>query len=140
MGHGLSASREYLEARPFGGDDSFQGHTVVGYHESLSRMPEARWLDDRAKGARFAVRANRVDALLVAAASGIGLAVLPCYMADSDSRLVRLLGPEQVVSRDLWLVMHRDSRRIGRFRAFADFLAAEFRKVDAVLRGEGPPR
>ena len=139
IGHGLYASREYLDAHPFGGDEPFQGHPLVGYHESLARMPEARWLDDRASGSRFAVRANRVDALLVAAASGIGLAVLPCYMADPDPRLVRLLGPEQVVSRDIWLVMHRDSRRIARFRAFADFLAAEFRKVDAALRGSVPP-
>jgi DNA-binding transcriptional LysR family regulator len=135
IGHGLYASREYLGAHPFHGTDALQGHVLVGYHESLARMPEARWLDARARGARFAVRANRVDALTVAAAAGIGLAVLPCYLADPEPRLVRLLGPDRVVSRDIWLVMHRDSRRIARFRAFADYLAAEFRKLDATLRG-----
>jgi DNA-binding transcriptional LysR family regulator len=138
IGHGLYASREYLGAHPFHGGDALQGHVLVGYHESLARMPEARWLGARASGARFAVRANRVDTLTIAAASGIGLAVLPCYMADPEPRLVRLLGPDRVVSRDIWLVMHRDSRRIARFRAFADYLAAEFRKVDAALRGGSP--
>jgi DNA-binding transcriptional LysR family regulator len=138
IGHGLYASREYLGARPFDVGDDLQGHVLVGYHESLARMPEARWLDARARGARFAVRANRVDALMIAAASGIGLAVLPCYMADPDPRLVRLLGPDHVVSRDIWLVMHRDSRRIARFRAFADYLAAEFRKLAAGLGGGAP--
>jgi DNA-binding transcriptional LysR family regulator len=137
IGHGLYASRDYAAERPFGGDEPFRGHALAGYHESLSRMPEARWLDERAAGARFAVRANRVDALIAAAAAGVGLAVLPCYLADPDPRLVRILGPEEVVSRDVWLVMHRDSRRIARFRAFADFLAAEFRKIEATLRG-GP--
>lgn len=135
IGHGLYASREYLEAHPFQGGDALRGHVLVGYHESLARMPEARWLDARASGARFAVRANRVDALTIAAAAGIGLAVLPCYLAEPEPRLVRLLGPDRVVSRDIWLVMHRDSRRIARFRAFADYLAAEFRKLDAALRG-----
>jgi DNA-binding transcriptional LysR family regulator len=138
MGHGLYASRDYLDAHPFSGQ--LQGHVLVGYHESLARRPEARWLDERASGARFAVRANRVDALLVAASSGVGLAVLPCYVADPEPRLVRLLGPDKVVSTDLWLVMHRDSRRIARFRAFADFLAAEFRKIDAAMRGSAIPQ
>jgi DNA-binding transcriptional LysR family regulator len=135
IGHGLYASREYIDAHPFGGDEPFRGHVLIGYHESLARMPEARWLDERATGSRFAVRANRVDALIVAAANGVGLAVLPCYLADPDSRLVRILGPEDVVSRDVWLIMHHDSRRIARFRAFADYIAAEFHKIDAALRG-----
>jgi DNA-binding transcriptional LysR family regulator len=135
VGHGLYASRDYLGAHPFGGAGDLAGHGLLGYHESLARMPEARWLDARAAGARFVVRANRVDPLLVAAVNGLGLAVLPCYLADPEPRLVRLLGPDQVVSRELWLVMHRDSRRIARFRAFAEHLAAELRQRDAALRG-----
>jgi DNA-binding transcriptional LysR family regulator len=138
IGHGLYGSPEYLAAHPFAGEGELRGHVLAGYHESLSRMPEAQWLDEHAGGARFAVRANRVDALMVAAASGIGLAVLPCYMADRDPRLVRLLGPERVVSRDIWLIMHQDARRIARFRAFADHLAAEFRKIGPALSGAAP--
>jgi DNA-binding transcriptional LysR family regulator len=138
LGHGLYASREYLDAHPFDGAEALRGHVLLGYHESLARMPEARWLDERAAGARFAVRANRTDALLVAAASGIGLAVLPCYMAEGDPRLVRLLGPGAVVRREVWLVMHRDLRRIARFRAFADDLASEFGKLGSALEGGAP--
>jgi DNA-binding transcriptional LysR family regulator len=138
IGHGLYASREYLEAHPFGGDEPLRGHVLLGYHESLARMPEARWLDERAAGSRFAVRANRADALLVTAASGMGLAVLPCYVADPEPRLVRLLGPEAVVRREVWLVMHRDLRRIARFRAFADHLASEFGKLGPALQGDAP--
>lgn len=139
IGHGLYASREYLEAHPFGGDVPLRGHMLLGYDESLARMPEARWLEGRASGARFALRANRIDPLLVAAAGGMGLAVLPCYMADAEPRLVRLLGPEQVVRREVWLIMHRDSRRIARFRAFADHLASELREVGAALQDGAAP-
>lgn len=138
IGHGLYASREYLAVHPFGGDEPFRGHVLLGYHESLARMPEARWLDARAAGSRFAVRANRADGLLVAAASGMGLAVLPCYVADPEPRLARLLGPEAVVRREVWLVMHRDLRRIARFRVFADHLASEFGKLGPALQGDVP--
>lgn len=133
LGFGLYAAREYLEAHPFHPDDPADAHQWLGYKESLARLPEARWLESRAAGAAFALRANSVDPLLVAAASGLGLAVLPCWIADADSRLVRLLGPEPLITRDLWLVVHRESRRAARLRAFSDFLVAELReRVDLV--------
>jgi DNA-binding transcriptional LysR family regulator len=137
LGHGLYASRDYLAQRPFDPREPTRGHDLLGFHSSLAAMPEARWLDERAQGARFALRANRVDLLLPAALGGMGLAVLPCYVADAELGLVRLLGPQQVVTRELWLVLHRDSRRIGRIRAFTDHFTAEIQAEAAVLRGDG---
>jgi hypothetical protein len=69
---GLYASREYLAIRPFDPRDPTRGHTLLGYHASLAALPEARWLDERAMGARFALRANRSDLLIPAARSGMG--------------------------------------------------------------------
>lgn len=139
LGHGLYAAREYLARRPFVPDhgDPVRGHDLLGYHSSLASLPEAHWLDQRAHGARFALRTNRVDLLLMAASSGMGLAVLPCYLADAEPGLVRLLGPEDVVMRELWLVLHRDARRIGRIRAFVDHLTAEIGSQAASLQGDG---
>lgn len=138
LGHGLYASREYLAQHPFEPSRPLRGHALLGYHSSLGSMPEARWLDQRAQGARFALRANRVDLLLPAAVAGMGLAVLPCYLADGEPRLVRLLGPQEVVTRELWVVLHRDSRRVGRIRAFLDHLTSEIQAQAAVLQGADP--
>lgn len=140
IGHGLYASREYLAEHPFDPGEPLRKHALLGYHSSLSALPEARWLEERALGARFAVRANRVDLLLPAVSSGAGLAVLPCYIADGEPELVRLLGPRDVVTRELWLVLHRDSRRIGRVRAFVDHFTAAMRADAAALHGDGPAR
>jgi len=138
LGHGLYASREYLSGHPFDPGEPTRGQSLLGYHSSLAALPEARWLDERAQGARFALRANRVDLLVPAAVGGMGLAVLPCYIADAEPSLVRLLGPRDVVTRELWLVLHRDSRRIGRIRAFVDHFTAEVRATAAALQGEAP--
>ncbi|HYQ80879.1 MAG TPA: LysR family transcriptional regulator [Anaeromyxobacteraceae bacterium] len=138
LGHGLYAARAYLARRPFDRGAPTRGHDLVGYHSSLASLPEARWLDQRAQGARFALRANRVDLLLPAAAAGLGLAVLPCYLADAEPDLVRLLGPREVVTRELWLVVHRDSRRISRIRAFVDHFTAEIQAQATSLLGEEP--
>jgi len=140
VGQGLYAAREYLADRPFQPGSASRGHDLLGYHASLSSMPEARWLDERGQGARFVLRANRVDLLLPAAVAGLGLAVLPCYLADGEPQLVRLLGPRQVVTRELWLVLPRDSRRIGRIRAFVDHFTEQIEAQADVLRGEAVER
>ena len=54
--------------------------------------------------------------------AGAGLAILPCASADLDRGLVRLLPPERVIERNLWLVIHRDLSRTARVRAVVDFL------------------
>lgn len=138
LGHGLYASQEYLAHHPFDPGEPTRGHALLGYHPSLAPMAEARWLEQRAQGARFALRANRVDLLLPAAVNGMGLAVLPCYIADAEPGLVRLLGPRDVVTRELWVVLHRDSRRIGRIRAFVDHFTAEIQAQAAAFEGREP--
>jgi len=137
LGHGLYAAPSYLAGHPFDPAQPTRGHELLGYHASLGTLPEARWLEQRAQGARFALRANRVDLLLPAALAGMGLCVLPCYLADAEPGLVRLFGPREVVSRELWVVLHRDSRRIGRIRGFVEHLAAELEAQAAALRGDG---
>jgi DNA-binding transcriptional LysR family regulator len=51
------------------------------------------------------------------------LAVLPCFGADHDADLVCLMPPEEVLSVDAWVVMHRDLAQTARVRAVAEFLA-----------------
>lgn len=139
LGQGLYGSRAYLAEHPFRPAEGLRGHRLVGFHSGLSSMPEARWMNERAQGARFVLRANRVDLLLPAVLGGLGLAVLPCYLADGEPDLLRLLGPREVVLRDLWLVLHRDSRRIARVRAFVDHFAEEVAAQAQQLHGDLAP-
>jgi DNA-binding transcriptional LysR family regulator len=138
LGHGLYAARSYLATRPLAPGATLEGHDLLGFTPALSGMPEARWLEERSSGARFVLRANRLDLILPAALAGFGLAVLPCYLGDREPDLVRLRGPDEVVARDLWLVLHRDSRRTGRIRAFVDHCTAEVEAQADALAGAGP--
>ncbi|HVP68011.1 MAG TPA: LysR family transcriptional regulator [Anaeromyxobacteraceae bacterium] len=137
IGHGLYGSAEYLGRRPFHDVADLSNHALLGYDKGLGTLPEARWLDERAPAGSFALRANRVTLLVEAVAQGMGLAVLPCYAAAYDGRLVELIGPADVLERDLWLVLHRDSRRNARTRALADMLAAQLPRL---ARGSPDPR
>lgn len=55
--------------------------------------------------------------------SGLGVAVLPCYLGEKEPSVLRLDDPENSVVWDLWLLAHPDVRRSARVHAFFEFAA-----------------
>lgn len=96
----------------------------VAFDESVGRQPHDEWLASRAPEARVVVRANRQHTLIEAVRQGLGLGILPCIAADADTALARILGPSEVFSRELYLVMHPDVRHTRRVRAVVDAIEA----------------
>jgi DNA-binding transcriptional LysR family regulator len=81
------------------------------------------------------LRSNSRYAQLAAALAGAGVALLPCYLADSEPGLLRLCEPEAVPTREAWLVVHQDLQRVPRVRAVLDFVAEVFTRQKHRLRG-----
>lgn len=118
----LYASREYLVDHPWRDETRFAGHALIGWESEFEYLAAARWLAKAAVGVQPAVRTTNLRAQLVAARSGLGLAVLPAFLADPHEELVRLLPPELVFIEDMWLVFHADFAHSARVRAVADFI------------------
>jgi DNA-binding transcriptional LysR family regulator len=114
MGYGVYAAE--------GGDTS----AWVGYDEAFAHLPEARWLARHATGERVAVRANEIMVQLAAVRAGFGKALLPCRFADADRMLVPVPVAAPALTRDAWLVVHRDMRDVPRVRAVIDAVIAIF--------------
>jgi DNA-binding transcriptional LysR family regulator len=113
----------------------FREAPVVLFDERLEEMPEARWIAQWSRGRRVALRVNSQTALLHAARAGLGLVVLPCFVAEAEPGLDRLLGPDEVLRRPISLVMHRDQVGAARTTALRDHLAQVFAAERAALRG-----
>ena len=69
---------------------------------------------------------HRVDSMVAMQAmvrSGLGVTLLPCYIADRDEGL-RRVEPEPLFDTklDLWVLHHRDTRSAYRIRLFTDFV------------------
>jgi DNA-binding transcriptional LysR family regulator len=107
----------------------FAGHDWIGHDDSLSHLTADHWLRDRVSPERIVMRSNNLMAMREAARAGIGLALLPCYLADDQPVLRRLGDPIPDLMTDLWLLVHEDLRRTARIRAFMDHLAGEVAKV-----------
>lgn len=73
-----------------------------------------------------------------AAAGGMGLAYLPCFIGDSDPQLIRVPNVDPVLDRSIWLLLHSDLRKTARVRAFVDFMAAAILRERESLLGERP--
>jgi DNA-binding transcriptional LysR family regulator len=107
---------------------------LLGFEDELATLPDAEWLSERRSG-RQVLRSNSRAVLESAAAAGVGIAVLPCYLGDVHAGLTRVGGPEPDLVRDLWLVLHAELQTQARVRAVADHVIHEVAKAQDVLLG-----
>lgn len=80
-------------------------------------------------------RANSLLALRDAAAQGLGLALLPCYLGDRVPVLARVGTPVAELRNELWLLTPPDLRRMARIRAFMDAMRAAVQPLQPLLEG-----
>lgn len=66
-----------------------------------------------------------VAAQIEAAAEGLGIAHLPCFIGDTDKRIMRVPGIRPRPDRSIWLLLHGDLRNTARVRTLVDFIAAD---------------
>ncbi|MFC3085360.1 LysR family transcriptional regulator [Tabrizicola soli] len=108
----------------------------IGYgsaHGPLSRSLTHWW-----PGMRQVYRTNSITAAHAAARVGIGLAALPCTIADCDHELVRAATFPEDFMLDLWLLTHEDLRNTVRIRLFLDFMAEALAADADLLEGRCP--
>jgi DNA-binding transcriptional LysR family regulator len=94
---------------------------------ALSNLSGSRWFEGSLKSNTVVYRASSMLLLLAAAREGLGLACLPSYLCESDSKLVQAFEVPKEHCADLWVLRHAHSRDNARLRVFAEFLATELR-------------
>jgi DNA-binding transcriptional LysR family regulator len=96
--------------------------SFLGYDNGLFNVAQEDWLDQTIKERRTVFRTNTLEPLLTAARAGLGLAMLPAFVAGRDPGLARVPISEAMPPRELWLLVHGDLRRSPRIRAALDFV------------------
>ena len=126
-------SPDYLRARPIR-DWDWIGWRDLAYNQ--------HFILDRFPNARIKHFADDVRAMQTMARHGLGIAALPCHLADTDPALRRIV-PEPMLNLrpDLWVIYHPDSRLVTRVRLFVDFLVERLRAKRDLFEGSGavPP-
>lgn len=120
VGFGLYGSSCLVEAQHDKQRDPWT-FDYIGWDASMQDIPMAGWAKEQALS-RVVATTTSMNVQLALVRKGIGTAILPCFVADAFPELVRLAGPMDVGSLDLWLVAHRDLSRAPRVRAVLDFV------------------
>ena len=126
-------SRDYCRRRA---EPELHRHEWIGYdseHAALARRFTALF-----PAVRPALEVNSVAVAIAAAKAGLGLAVLPCGLADMERDLKRVAALPEEFTLDLWLLTHEDLRRTARIRAVLDFLAGCFTAEADLFQGLRP--
>jgi DNA-binding transcriptional LysR family regulator len=126
---------DYLARHPDRSD--LHAHDWIAPDESLGHLGSTKWIQSAVLPERVVHRANSLLALRAAARAGIGVAALPCYLADPDPALRRVHPPLLEMESALWLLTHPDLRRVARIRALPDFLAEWLIDRRPLIEGRG---
>ncbi|WP_332819499.1 LysR family transcriptional regulator [Sphingopyxis sp.] len=115
--HGIPHSREELATHPF-----------IGGGGSVWE-PYQAWLRQYRLEDSVVMQYDSGSGLLAGVRSGMGLTILPAFIAERESDLIRCIPPKTEDTTGLWLLTHERLRHVPRVRLVLDFLAAELTKL-----------
>ncbi|HWK93790.1 MAG TPA: LysR family transcriptional regulator [Pseudolabrys sp.] len=130
VGYGYYATAEWRD-RLLGGASP----VLIGFDEAGAQFPEARWLAERFRGVRIGFRSNYQTGQIAAACAGLGIAMLPHFLAATEPTLARLSLPQKPPDRELWLLTRSDVRSTQPVRIATEYLVELFRRDRALFEG-----
>jgi DNA-binding transcriptional LysR family regulator len=134
VGYSLYASRSYLAKHrmPQRGKGLAECYLITFTGAPAATSPF--FMNESLEGARIALRCDNPLIQLQAAANGIGIAELACFLGDECAGLVRIWPDEPPALRSAWLVMHEDLRRSARIKVASSAIGDAFRRHRKILQ------
>ncbi len=133
----LYASREYIAQHGVVlSINDLSDHKFIGYIPDMVYSSELKFLEEVMPNVEPTIRSASINAQYTLTVSGLGIGVLPSFIADQDPRIVAILPDELTIRRHLWIIGREDMRGTPRFKAFNDWLSGLVRERRRLLMGE----
>ncbi|MGF6607595.1 DNA-binding transcriptional LysR family regulator [Paraburkholderia sp. WSM4175] len=97
------------------------------YDDRMNDLPQAEWMAKTiglGQGSAGQVMVNDAEALLACVQEGLGKTLLPVAVGESIGGLVRATQFPCDLTREIWLLVHPDLRKLNRVRTVIDWAAA----------------
>jgi DNA-binding transcriptional LysR family regulator len=121
---GLYASEDYVERHGMPRAGELEGHRFVLFADTRPFQRENAWLERHVGQGEVVLRSDSVSSLMSAAEGGLGIALLPCHVAERTAGLVRTPLAGSPEPRVVWQAVHRELQAAARIRAVLEFLDA----------------
>lgn len=119
---GLYASEDYVEHHGMPRPGALAGHRFVLFADTRPFQRENAWLERHVGQGEVVLRSDSVSSLMSAAQGGLGIALLPCHVAERTPGLVRTPLEGSPEPRVVWQAVHRELQGAARIRAVLEFL------------------
>jgi DNA-binding transcriptional LysR family regulator len=116
--------------------DDLRDHVFIAYIDDLLAIDAVRWLDDLIKSPKVSFYSNSILAQCNAATAGVGIAMLPTFVAADVPGLMRVIPEEAVVRREIWISVRKEQGALTRIRSVTKFLTHVFETDRQFLLGE----
>lgn len=121
----LYATADYLRAAaPILTTEHLRQHPIIGYIEEMIFAPGLDYLGEVHPALRATVKSSSIFNQLAAVRHGLGVGVLPYYIAAKYPELRLVLPGEVRLTRTYWLTCHRDVRMMRWTGAVIEFLTS----------------
>ncbi|RED54314.1 LysR family transcriptional regulator [Aestuariispira insulae] len=124
--YGLFASPGYLKSNgePVRESD-LSKHAFAGHTDRYAHMPDMQWMLDRLPNTVFRMRSDSALTQASAVKAGLGIAALPCYLAEAIGGIERVLPQTELPGRPLYLTAHMDLRHSAKVDLAWRFLLSQ---------------
>ncbi|BBB28081.1 LysR family transcriptional regulator [Neptunomonas japonica] len=115
--YGLSmyASRDYLEnSEAINVPEDIYNHPLIGYVDDLVFSDQLSYLERLLPNSNPCFRSTSVVTQSVAVREGLGLAMLPHFLARRHADLIPVLPQQTSVVRTFWIAVHPEQKKLAR--------------------------
>ncbi len=130
----LYCSKDY--ARQTAQPRDLDKHVFVGYIDDLLAIDAVRWLNEVVMAPKMSFHSNSVIAQCNAAVQGMGIVLLPTFVACGVDGLERILPDEISIQRDVWASARTEHGHLTRIKLVMDFLKYVFARDIDFLSGK----
>ena len=100
-------------------EGSSENHWIDSIDKSI--LP-ARWLQELFPDAKVRYKATSITNHIEATKSGLGKAILPCFIADQDSKLEKVDSLPDEYCTHLWLLYNKELKNNPKVKAFVKWI------------------
>lgn len=95
---------------------------LVSYVPDLVYAPQLKFIEETALSQLSALRSTSINAQHQMLVNGAGVGILPKFIAEHQTGLVRLLQQDIHIKRTFWLASHKETYTQAKFQAFSSWL------------------
>jgi DNA-binding transcriptional LysR family regulator len=107
---GIFASKKYIDNNKLISSDNLTEHRWIGYIENLLFTEELKYHEEISKNLDYSFRSTSIMAQIEATKEGLGLAIIPLYMAEQSNELTRV-AEDTSFQRTYWITSNSDLHR-----------------------------